>query len=441
MQNENKGKKLNWVRKGDAINIDQPKVASKHPPKNASKFEKRSIKLQEAKEKKLPSGHFQMVASCFQNLEDVLEQELKDLGAKNVNPVKRAVEFTGDLKLMYKTNVALRTALKVMKPLFSFSAKNDNHIYNNVKEFEWEKIMDWKDTFSIDFAVHSGFFTHSQYVALKMKDAIVDRFKERYGKRPSVEKKQPDFRFHIRVQESNVQISIDSSGDPLFKRGYRRSTNVAPINETLAAGILLKSDWDFNSNFLDPMCGSGTFPIEAALLAQNTPPNLHREFFGFEKWKDFDGELFRDVLKELRNDVKEVDFQIIARDKNSESIRMARENIHAAGLSKLIKLEQVDMFQSKKPFDEGVMFFNPPYGERIQLRDAEGFYAAIGDSLKHDYTGLNSWIISMEKSWLKDIGLKPSKKFELMNGNLKCRLVKYETFEGKRKEMLEKENA
>lgn len=434
MQNENnKGNKLNWVRKKD-VRINERGGKGREMPQ-------KSIKLQEVNEKNLASGHFQMVATCFQYLEDVLEQELKELGAGNIKVMKRAVQFTGDLKLMYKANLKLRTALKVMKPLFSFTAKNDNHIYRNVKEFEWEKLMDLNDTFSIDFSVHSGFFTHSQYVALKMKDAIVDRFMEKYDRRPSIDKKQPDFRFHIRVQESKVDISLDSSGDPLFKRGYRRSTNVAPINETLAAGILLKSDWDCKSNFLDPMCGSGTFPIEAALLAKNIAPNLHREHFGFENWKEHDQEIFMDVLQELRSQIKEIDFKIIARDKNSESIRAARENTHAAGLSKVIKIEQVDMFKSKKPFEQGMMLFNPPYGERIQLRDAEAFYAAIGDSLKHDYTGIDTWIISMEENWLKDIGLKAHRKMDLMNAKLKCKLVKYETFEGKRKEMLENQNS
>lgn len=429
MKDEKAQKKLNWVRKVSQKNeVDNSKT-----PTLKSKF-----KLED--NKKLAAGDFKMVATCFQFLEDVLEKELKDLGAKNTKIARRAVEFTGDLKLMYTSNVAVRTALKILRPLFSFTAKNENHLYNNIKEFEWENLMKLEESFSIDYSVHSDIFPHSQYAALKMKDAIVDRFKEKLGERPNVEKKDPDHRFHLRIQESNVQLSIDSSGDPLFKRGYRRSTSVAPINETLAAGIILKSDWDRSSNFMDPMCGSGTIAIEAALLAKDIAPNLHRKRFGFESWKDFDQNLFMDVLKELRDKQKEIDFKFIARDKNSESIRAARENIHAAGLSKVISVQQEDMFHSEKPFEEGTMIFNPPYGERIQLRDAESFYTTIGDSLKHDYTGIESWIISMEDKWLKSIGLKASKKIDLMNGNLKCKLVKFETFEGKRKEMLEKES-
>lgn len=433
MQKDNKENVIKWTRKSDSSNKEKKQDFKPRIKKDEPKL---TTSLKKVEPKKLKEGNFLMAASCQQNLEDVLAEELKALGAENIKIGRRAVEFSADLKLMYKANICLRTALRILKPLYTFTAKNEDQLYANVKKIEWEKIFSKDKTFAIDFAVHSEFFEHSQFASLKMKDAIVDRFRELFGERPSVDKLEPDVRLHLRISNEKVTISQDSSGAALFKRGYRRAKHLAPINETLAAGMLLKSGWRGESNFMDPMCGSGTIAIEAAMLAKNMAPNIHRENFGFEKWNNFEPKLLIDVLSEAKNQEKEIDIEIIARDKNSQSIRAARENIHAAGLSKVIRLEQLDMFRSTKPFEEGVMMINPPYGERIQLEDAAIFYATIGDSLKHDYTGITTWIISTEEELVKNIGLKPSQKIDLINGNIECKFVKFETFEGKRKDML-----
>ena len=378
---------------------------------------------------------FEMVATCMQNLEEELKAELLALGGSKVKELKRAVSFRGDLKLLYASNVWLRTALKVLRPIAHFRSREESTFYKQAKNIEWEKIFKSGKSFAIDASVHSSFFTHSQYIALKLKDAIVDRFREQGLNRPSVDRREADIRIHLHLNEDQVNISLDSSGAPLFKRGYRQAKHVAPINETLAAGMLIKSGWSGQTDFLDPMCGSGTIAIEAALLASNTPPNMHRTHFGFENWQDYDQALLSEVLREAQAEYKPLNCQIVARDSSSQAIRSSRVNINAAQMRKSIVLEQEDFFKALPPFDEGTLLTNPPYGERLQVaEDLPDFYEKIGSTLKHEYPNWKAWFISSDMDALKRIGLKPKKKIPMMNGKLECQLRGYELFEGTLKE-------
>lgn len=382
------------------------------------------------------SDEFEMVATCMQNLEEELAKEIKNLGGKNVKILKRAVSFHGDLKLLYTANIWLRTALKVLRPIAHFRSREEATFYKQAKNINWEAIFKSEKSFAIDASVHSSFFKHSQYVALKLKDAIVDRFQEKESNRPNVDRKDADIRIHLHINEDKVNLALDSSGDPLFKRGYRQAKHNAPINETLAAGMLLKSNWDMESNLLDPMCGSGTIAIEAALLAANIPPNLHRTHFGFENWQDYNQALLSEVLREAQSEFRPIKGEIIARDTSSDAIRAARVNINAAQLRKSIKLEQLDFLKTSSPFDEGTIVCNPPYGERLKTEgDLPGFYEKIGSTLKHEFPNWNAWFISSDIDALKRIGLKPEKKYPLMNGKLECQLRGYSLFEGTLKEL------
>ncbi|MEQ8908010.1 MAG: THUMP domain-containing protein [Vicingaceae bacterium] len=379
------------------------------------------------------SGEFEMVATCMQNLEPELEKELKKLGAKNVKAMKRAVRFDGGQKLLYASNLWLRTALKVLRPIAHFYAKKEEEFYEQAKNLPWEQIFQSDKTFAIDASVYSEVFQHSQYISLKLKDAIVDRFREKGISRPSVDRKEADIRIHLHINQERVDLSLDSSGDPLFKRGYRQATHIAPINETLAAGMLLKSGYNGETDFLDPMCGSGTLAIEAAFILSNTPPNMQRTRFGFESWQDYDQALLSEVLGEAQAAYKPIEVKLLARDSNSQAIRACRVNVNAAQLRNNIKIEQTDFFKAERPFEEGFMISNPPYGERLQVaEDLPDFYEKIGSTLKHEYPNWEAWFISSDMDALKRIGLKPSQKIPLMNGKLECQLRKFELFEGKK---------
>lgn len=380
-------------------------------------------------------GDFDMVATCMQNLEDELEQELLEIGAKEVVKNKRAVKFKGDLELLYKSNIWLRTALKVLRPLFHYEAKNDEELYNRAKKIAWESVFSEEKTFSIDSAVHSEHFTHSQFASLRIKDAIVDRFREQQIKRPNVERYQPDIRIHLHINDTQVTLSLDSSGDPLFKRGYRTKQHLAPINECLAAGLILKSGWRGETDFLDPMTGTGTIAIEAALIACNIPPNLNRTHFAFEGWKNYDQALLSKVLGEAQEEYRPLKSKIFAREMNSNNVRSARININTANMRKSINLEQADFFKTEPPSEKGVMVVNPPYGERLTFEEGlPDFFERFGSALKHEYSGWTAWIIASDEESFKNIGLKPAKKIPMMNGKIECQFRKYELFDGKLKE-------
>lgn len=377
--------------------------------------------------------NFKMVAKTLFGFEEILAKELKKLGAQKVKEGVRNVSFYGDLGFMYKANLALRTAIKILKPIDSFRVMGEDDLYDQIKRMGWEDYMEVEGTLAVDATIHSEAFTNSLYVAQKTKDAIVDRFREKFGKRPDVDLSSPDIRINIHIDRERCTVSLDSSGESLHKRGYKLSTNIAPINEVLAAGLVLLSDWDQKSNFLDPMCGSGTLLIEATMIACNIPPNIKREEFAFEKWKDWDPEMFDLIRNSLINKIKDFPRKIMGYDKAPSAVDKARENIKNAELEDYITIEQKDFFKTKKTI-EGPLYllFNPPYGERLEI-DVEWFYKEIGDTLKQGYPGTIAWFITSNLEGLKYVGLRPSRKIHLFNAKLESRLVKYEMYEGSKK--------
>ncbi|MGA8853557.1 MAG: THUMP domain-containing protein [Christiangramia sp.] len=379
------------------------------------------------------ANNFRMIAKTLYGFESILAKELLDLGAMDIKEGNRMVSFVGDLGFMYKANLCLRTAIKILKPYESFKANSEQELYDNIKRLPWEKFLAEDGSLAIDSAVHSDIFTHSQYVALKSKDAIVDRFREKYGKRPDVDLDFPDLRINIHIENNFCNVSFDSSGDSLHKRGYRSATNIAPINEVLAAGMLLMSGWDGQCDFLDPMCGSGTIPIEAAMIACNIPPNLNRKEFAFEKWSDWDEDLYEKIEESVLKKVRDFHFKIKGYDKAPSAVMKAKDNVKNANLSDFIEIEQRSFFESEKQ-NEGYlhMLFNPPYGERLEI-DIEDFYGKIGDTLKQNYPGTHAWFIATNFDAIKSVGLRASRKIKLYNGPLEGRLLKYVLYEGSKK--------
>jgi len=374
-----------------------------------------------------------MIAKTLFGFESILAKELLDLGAMDIKEGNRMVSFVGDKGFMYKANLCLRTAIKILKPYESFRANSEQELYDNIKKLPWEKFLTEDGSLAIDSAVHSDIFTHSQYVALKSKDAIVDRFREKFGKRPDVDLDFPDLRINIHIENNFCNVSFDSSGDSLHKRGYRTATNIAPISEVLAAGMLLMSGWDGQCDFLDPMCGSGTIPIEAAMIACNIPPNLNRKEFAFEKWNDWDEELYDKIEESALKKVRDFHFKIKGYDKAPSAVMKAKDNVKNANLSEFIEIEQKSFFESVKQ-NEGYlhMLFNPPYGERLEI-DIEDFYGKIGDTLKQNYPGTHAWFIATNFDAIRSVGLRASRKIKLFNGPLEGRLLKYVLYEGSKK--------
>ncbi|NER14196.1 class I SAM-dependent RNA methyltransferase [Leptobacterium flavescens] len=378
-------------------------------------------------------NNFSMLAKTFYGFEDVLAEELNKLGAIGVQKGIRSVSFEGDTGFMYKANLCLRTAIKILKPIRSFTIRNEHDLYEQVYKMHWDKYMSTHHTFAIDATVYSEKFRHSKYIALKVKDAIADKFRNTEGRRPNVDVKFPDLRLHVHIQKDQCTLSLDSSGRSLHQRGYRTATNIAPINEVLAAGMLLMSGWDGQSDFLDPMCGSGTIPIEAAMIACNIPANINRKEFGFEKWPDFDEDLFEKIMESSLKKTREFHHKIYGYDKAPSAIRKAKDNVRNANLSDYISIEDQNFFSTEKPSEEKLhMVFNPPYGERLNL-DMESFYKEIGDTLKQKYPNTDAWFITSNIEALKFVGLRPSRKIKLFNGPLESKLVKYEMYAGSKK--------
>ena len=381
---------------------------------------------------KTENKEFELIAKTFKGLENVLAKELSELGAKDVKVLNRAVSFKGNNAMMYKANLWLRTALSILKPIHTFKAKNEVDLYKGIAQIDWSEFLTVDDTLSISTVVVSPYFNHSQFVALKAKDAIVDQFRSKFNKRPSIDTENPTILLNIHLTDDECSVSIDSSGESLHKRGYRLNSTIAPINEVLAAGMILLSEWDCNCNFIDPMCGSGTLPIEAALIAYNIPPGIFRKEFGFEKWKDFDADLFEDIYNDDSN-AREFKHSIIGSDISSGAIRISAENVKNAFLTNKIEL-QVKDFLSATPYEEpGIIIMNPPYGERIQKTNIEEFYESIGNVLKRSFAGFEVWIISGNKDSLEYIGLHPSKKLTLYNGAIECKFQKFTMYSGSKK--------
>ena len=377
--------------------------------------------------------NFKMIAKTFFGFEEILAKELQQLGAQEVEIGTRAVSFKGDKGFMYKANLSLRTALKILKPIYYFKATNDQNLYKGIQGIDWSKYIGENQTFVIDTTIHSDNFKHSQFVSQKAKDAIVDQFREKTGQRPSIDKDFPDLRINIHIDRDQVSVALDTSGASLHHRGYRTATNIAPINEVLAAGMLLLSGWDGSYDFLDPMCGSGTLLAEAAMIACNIPANINRKEFAFEKWNDWDNDLFDQIIDALMKRTKEFHHTIIGYDKAPSAVQKAKDNIRNANLDDYVSIIQGDFFESKKENSGPLhMVFNPPYGERLNI-ELERFYREIGDTLKNNYPNTNAWFITANLEALKFVGLRPSRKIKLFNGSLEARLVKYEMYEGSKK--------
>ncbi|HRG19003.1 MAG TPA: class I SAM-dependent RNA methyltransferase [Flavobacterium lutivivi] len=384
--------------------------------------------------------NFKMIAKTFFGFEEILAKELQQLGAQEVTIGTRAVSFKGDKGFMYKANLSLRTALKILKPIYHFRAFNEQSLYKGIQGIDWSKYLEANQTFVIDTTIHSDNFKHSQFVSQKAKDAIVDQFREKFGQRPSVDKDFPDLRINIHIDRDQCSVSLDTSGASLHHRGYRTATNIAPINEVLAAGMLLLSGWDGSSNFLDPMCGSGTILIEAGMIACNIPANINRKEFAFEKWNDWDNDLFDQIIDSLMKRTKEFNYSIVGYDKAPSAVNKAKDNIINANLEDYIKVSQANFFDTKKETVGPLqMVFNPPYGERLDI-DLERFYRELGDTLKNNYPNTNAWFITANLEALKFVGLRPSRKIKLFNGSLEARLVKYEMYEGSKKAKFQNNN-
>ena len=373
-------------------------------------------------------------------LENVLAGELTVLGAKNVEVLNRAVSFEGDKRLMYKANYCCRTALRILKPITTFVARNELMLYNNIFKIKWHEIFNINETFAIDAVVSGSYFTHSQYAALKVKDAIADEFRQHFGARPSVDVENPDLRINIHIENANVTLSFDSSGDSLHKRGYRKAVDKAPMSEVLAAGLIQLTGWQRDCNFVDCMCGSGTIPIEAAMYALGIPAGFFRKKWGFMTWHDFDSELWQNVMLDAGAEMEEFEYDILASDHSAKAVEIAKANITNAHLQHDIKLSKQDMFTMVPPDGGGIMIINPPYGERLEERDLINLYRGIGDALKKNFKGFEAWIISSNKDVLKLIGLKPSKKIDIYNGPLECKFEKFEIFEGTYRDKKIREN-
>lgn len=379
-------------------------------------------------------NNFKMVAKTLFGFEELLAKELTQLGAVNVSHGVRNVQFEGDKGFMYKANMALRTAIKILMPIDSFKIKNEQDLYDKVYAMNWEPYLKPTGTLAIDATVHSTQFTHSQYIALKTKDAIVDKFRNTTGTRPNIDLRFPDLKLNVHIDGQMCTISLDTSGESLHKRGYKIATNIAPINEVLAAGLVMLSGWDGQSDFMDPMCGSGTILIEAAMIACNIPPNLMRNEFAFERWQNWDVELFETIEASLLNKTRDFHHKITGYDKSPSAVQKAIENVENAHLEEFIMVKHEDFFKTQKGGGESKlhMVFNPPYGERLDI-DLEQFYADLGTTLKHGYPNTNAWFITSNLEALKHVGLRPSRKIKVMNAKLEARLVKYEMYAGSRK--------
>src|SRR6056300_1064233 len=377
--------------------------------------------------------NFKMLAKTFYGFEEILEKEVRLLGGKNIQKGNRVVSFEGDLGFLYKANLSLRTALKILKPIHSERVQNEEELYQLFYNFPWEDYMEVDSKFVIDSVVHGTLFTHSQYASQKAKDGLVDQFRDKYKERPSVDLNRPDLRINLHIQQDLCTLSLDSSGASLHHRGYRTATNIAPLNEVLAAGLIQLSGWKGDSDFLDPMCGSGTLVIEAAMYACNIPANINRKQFAFEKWTDWDADLFEKIQESQLKKIKNPAIEIKGSDKAPSAIEKARVNVENANLSAFITLEKKDFFQIEKETAGPLhLLTNPPYGERLD-GDINALYQGIGDAFKQSFPNTHAWLISSNSEALKCVGLRPSRKIKLFNGKLESRLLYYPIYEGTKK--------
>ena len=382
-------------------------------------------------------NEFELIAKTFMGLEPVLAKELTQLGANNVQIGRRMVSFTGNKEMMYRANFSLHTAIKILKPISRFKAQSADDVYEGIKGIDWSQYLNNDQTFAVDSVVFSEEFRHSKFVSYKVKDAIVDQFREKTGGRPNISVANPDLRLHIHIADvaqgkSECTLCLDSSGESLHRRGYRQESVEAPLNEVLAAGMILMTGWQGETDFVDPMCGSGTLLVEAALIARNMAPGLFRKEYAFEKWPDFDAELF-DYIYNDDSKEREFNHHIYGYDIDMKAVNTARLNVKAAGLTADITIEQQDFKDFQQPKEKCIMVCNPPYGERISTPDLLGTYRMIGERLKHQFLNNDAWILSYREECFDQIGLKPSIKIPVYNGSLECEFRKYQIFDGKLK--------
>ncbi len=376
---------------------------------------------------------FEMIAKTFMGLEPILAKELTQLGANNVQIGRRMVSFTGDKAMMYRANFALHTAIRILKPIAHFKANSADEVYDEVMKIDWTKFLTLDKTFAVDAVVFSEEFRHSKFVSYKVKDAIVDQFREKTGKRPNISVANPDIRLNMHIAENQCTLSLDSSGESLHRRGYRQESVEAPLNEVLAAGMILMTGWQGDTDFIDPMCGSGTLLIEAALIAHNMAPGVFRKEYAFEKWADFDKDLF-DFIYNDDSQEREFKHHIYGYDIDIKAVNTARLNAKAAGFTSSITIEEADFKNFTQPKEKSIIVTNPPYGERISTPDLLGTYKMIGERFKHQFLGGDAWVLSYREECFDQIGLKPSIKIPLYNGSLECEFRKYQIFDGKLKD-------
>ena len=377
---------------------------------------------------------FELIAKTFQGLEPVLATELTELGANNIQIGRRMVSFVGNKELMYRANFQLRTAIRILKPIKHFRATTAEEVYDAVKQVDWTEYLTNDTTFAVDSVVFSNEFRHSKFVAYKVKDAIVDQFREKTGDRPNIRIVNPDIQLHIHIAEYDCTLALDSSGESLHRRGYRQESVEAPLNEVLAAGIILQTGWRGECDLIDPMCGSGTIPVEAALIARGIAPGVFRKEYAFEKWPDFDPDLFSAIYDDDSRE-RPFDHHIYGYDNNRKAVAIATNNVKAAGLSKEITIDFKDFKDFVQPREKSIIITNPPYGERISAPDLLGLYKMIGERLKHQFVGNDAWILSYREECFEAIGLKPSLRTPLFNGALECELRKYRMFDGRFNDM------
>ena len=375
-----------------------------------------------------------MIAKTFQGLENVLAEELTQLGANNIQVGRRMVSYTGDLEMLYRSNFQLRTAIRVLKPIKHFRATSADEVYEAVKAIDWTQYLTNETTFAVDSVVYSTEFRHSKFVAYKVKDAIVDQFREKTGNRPNIRVSNPDIQLNMHIAEYDCTLSLDSSGESLHRRGYRQEAVEAPLNEVLAAGIILMTGWRGETDFIDPMCGSGTLPIEAALIAKNMAPGLFRQGYAFEKWPDFDAELFERIYNDDSQE-REFTHHIYGYDTNRAAVAIAERNVKAAGLTNDVSIQFQDFADFTQPQEKSILVTNPPYGERIKPDDLLGLYKMIGTQFKKQFVDNEAWVLSYREECFDAIGLKASLKVPLYNGSLECELRKYQMFSGRYNEV------
>lgn len=374
-----------------------------------------------------------MKVTTFFGLEEILARELQQLGGRSIAPFKRGVSVVGDLGFLYKANLCLHTGLKVIVPFAKFTANNEQELYENIKQIAWEEFISNSDTLMVEGVVNSEIFSHSLFVSQKVKDGIVDRFREKTGIRPNVDLLRPILKLYVHIFRNEVSLNIDSSGDPLYKRGYRADINEAPMKEVLAAGLVKLSGWEKHLLLVDGMCGAGTIGIEAALWANNIPPGYYRNDFGFMRWRNFNEAVYDTIFESAIDKIKEDKVEIIANDIDAFTVKKAISNTKNAKVDDVVKCTNESFFDLKPTRNGGVVILNPPYGERLPVQEIEKMYKEIGDKLKKDFQNFNAWIITSSPDAIKSIGLRPSRKIQIYNGSLECRYLKYELYGGSKK--------